>query len=263
MPGERFNENKLRYDLIPQEFLTELAKVFTYGAEKYGVDNWRKGLSWRDCLASAKRHLEEFAIGNDYNVDDDPNLLHVANAAANLAMIAAYYKIYPQGDDRPQQFLNPKKIVLDIDGVVFDFDKAYEKRFGVKLNPFWNGNYQISDHLKELESEKEFWLNLPILNIPKFEVFAYVTSRGIPTEWTMESLQMNGLPCAPVVTVPWNQSKVESLKKLGDDIIFVDDKFDNFKECTNAGIFTYLMTAKHNEYYNVGHRRIHNLENLI
>ena len=47
------------------------------------------------------------------------------------------------------------------------------------------------------------------------------------------------------------------------DIIFVDDKFDNFKECTNAGIFTYLMTAKHNEYYNVGHRRIHNLENLI
>lgn len=263
MAGNRFNEGKLRYDLIPQEFLDELAKVFTYGAEKYGVDNWRKGLSWRDCLASAERHQRAFASGKDYNTDDNPNLLHVANAAANLAMITAFYKIYPQGDDRPQSFLNKRKIVLDIDGVIFDFDKAYENRFETKLNPFWAGNYQISEHLKELEHEKDFWMNLPVLNVPKFEVYSYVTSRGIPTEWTMESLQHHGMPCAPVVTIPWNQSKVESLKKLGDDIIFIDDKFDNFKECTEAGIFTYLMNARHNEYYNVGHRRIYNLDNLV
>lgn len=262
MAGNRLNEGKLRYDLIPTEGIEELAKVFTYGAEKYGIDNWRKGLSWRECIASAKRHIAALEAGNDYNMDDDPSLLHAACAAANLMMIASFYKIHPEFDDRIKPFLNTPKIVLDIDGVIFDFNKAYEDRFNVKLNPYWNGGYQLPEHLKELEGDKEFWLKLPVLNTPKFEPFAYVTSRNIPAEWTQESLQKHGMPCAPVYTLPWGASKVEMLKSIGAEI-FVDDKWENFTECTKAGIFTYLMTADHNAYYEVGHRRIHTLDSII
>jgi hypothetical protein len=40
----------------------------------------------------------------------------------------------------------------------------------------------------------------------------------------------------------------------------IDDKYDNYKEITNAGIFCYLMDAPHNQYYQVGHRRIYDLK---
>ena len=37
-------------------------------------------------------------------------------------------------------------------------------------------------------------------------------------------------------------------------------KYENYKEATDAGIFCYLMDAPHNQYYQVGHRRIYNLD---
>lgn len=36
------NTGKPRYELIPHELLTRLAELYARGAEKYGVDNWRK-----------------------------------------------------------------------------------------------------------------------------------------------------------------------------------------------------------------------------
>lgn len=35
-------EEKLRYDLIPMGLLERLAKQYTYGAKKYGENNWKK-----------------------------------------------------------------------------------------------------------------------------------------------------------------------------------------------------------------------------
>ena len=37
-------------------------------------------------------------------------------------------------------------------------------------------------------------------------------------------------------------------------------KYESFKECKNAGIFCYLMDSSTNQYYNVGHHRIYNLD---
>jgi hypothetical protein len=74
----------------------------------------------------------------------------------------------------------------------------------------------------------------------------------------MENLQKMGFPCAPVYSVPFNTSKVELLKKHNVSI-HIDDKWANYKEATEAGIFCYLMDAPHNQHYNVGHRRIYDL----
>lgn len=253
----RYNEGKLRYDLIPPSVLKALAEVFTYGAEKYFPRNWEKGLSWQSVTASAFRHAEAFRNGEDF---DESGLLHASHVLANWAFIVEFYKTHPELDDRPKLWTrNNDRIALDLDGVVFDFEKAYENKFGVKMNPYWSATYQMSDHLKELEGDKDFWVNLPLLHKPEFEISAYITSRNIPKEWIEESIQKNGLPCAPVHTVPWNESKLPLLKGL-EITKFVDDKYENFKEANNAGVVTYLMDAESNRYYDVGARRIYDLK---
>ncbi len=246
---------KIRYDLTPQYGEDEVCKVFTDKLNKYEVNEWKKGLKWSEVLSSLKKHLLQFEIGNDFT---ESGLLEMAEVAATALILCDYYKTFPQGDDRIIQPINKPIVALDLDGVIFDFDKAYKERFGVELSPFWNGNYRMSEHLSELESDKDFWVNLEVLNRPSFEVDYYITSRSICKEWIEESIQKNNLPCAKVYVVPWNTSKLPLLQELNVDI-FVDDKFENYKEATNAGIFCYLMDAAHNKHYNVGHRRISNL----
>lgn len=245
----------IKYDLIPPYGIQEVSKVLTEKLSIYNENQWKRGLPWLNVLSSLKKHLNEFELGNDFT---EEGLLHMAEVASNALILCEFYHIYPQGDNRIIAPINKPIIALDLDNVVFDFDRAYEERFGVKMNPYWKANYEMKEHLKELEKDKDFWVNMPVLHCPKFEVDHYITARNIPKEWIEESLQKNGLPCAPVHTVPWDASKVTLLKDLKIDI-FIDDKYENYKEATEAGIFCYLMDASHNKYYNVGHRRIYNL----
>ena len=255
--GLRYNQDKLRYDLVPPSANEALAEVLTHGAKKYAERNWEKGLTWMSVIASIERHTAEFKKGNDF---DESGLLHAKHALANWAFIIEYYKTHPELDDRPKSWdTSNERIGLDLDGVIFDFDSSYEKRFNVKMNPYWLATYQMGEHLKELEGEKDFWVNLDVKHRSEFEVTAYITSRVVPVEWIQESIQKNGLPCAPIYTVPWNHSKLEILKSLNINI-YIDDKYENFKEANNAGITTYLMDSPSNKYYNVGARRIFNLQ---
>lgn len=247
--------NNIRYDLIPAQGITEVSKVLTHKLEKYDKNKWREGISWTEVLSSLKYHLTQFEQGIDKNSDGD---LNIAEVAANAMLICAYYEIYPQGDDRPCYMIDKPIIALDIDDVCLDFIGEFEKRFG-KLNNYWAGSYDIGEQLKEISGDKEFWTNLPALNLPSFEPDLYITSRSIPIEWTMENLQKMGFPCAPVYSVPWNESKLELLKKHKVTLL-IDDKVNNYKEATNAGIFCYLMDSQHNRWFKVPeHRRIYNL----
>lgn len=246
---------KIRHDLTPQYGLLEVSKILTNKLDHYQENQWKKGMKWTEVLSSLKKHLLEFELGNDFT---EEGLLHMAEVASNALILCDFYHIYPQGDDRIIAPTSKPIIALDLDNVIFDFNKAYVSKFGVEMNPYWKANYQMPTHLKELEQDKEFWINLPILHRPSFEVDYYVTARNIPVEWIEESLQKNGMPCAPVLTVPWDASKVQILKDKKVTIM-VDDKFSNYKEITEAGIFCYLMDAPHNKYYNVGHRRIYDL----
>lgn len=249
----------IKYDLIPSIGIEEVSKVLTKKLKKYNKNEWKYGINWTDVLSSLKKHLTQFEIGRDFTKD---GLLHMAEVATNALILCEYYSIYPQGDDRIIAPVNKPIIGLDLDDCIFDFIGDYEKKYNTKLNPYWKGNYEMPIHLKELENDKDFWINLSVLHRPTFEVDFYITSRSIPIEWIEESLYKNHLPCAPVYTVPWNSSKVQILKNLNISI-FIDDKFQNFKEITDAGIFCYLMDAPHNQHYNVGHRRIFNLNKSL
>lgn len=246
---------KVRYDLTPQYGIEEVNKVLTNKLIKYQENQWKKGIRWSEVLSNLKKHLAQFELGNDYT---DEGLLQISEVAMNALILAEYYHIYPQGDDRVVAPVNKPIIGCDLDNVIFDFNIAYETKFGVKMNPYWKANYQMNEHLKELEQDKDFWINLPVLHKPSFEVDYYITARNIPVEWIEESLQKNGLPCAPVLTVPWDASKVNILKEKGITIM-IDDKYENYKEINSAGIFCYLMDAPNNQHYSVGHRRIYDL----
>lgn len=248
-------KNKIRYDLVPTHGLEEVNKVLTHKLKRYERNEWKYGIPWSDVLSSLKKHLGEFEKGQDYTKE---KLLHIAEVATNALILAEYYNTYPQGDDRVLTPVTRPIIGCDLDGVLFDFNFAFEKRFNVKLTPYWDGHYKMGEYLKELEGDKEFWINLPVLNRPSFHIDHYITSRSVPVEWIEESLYKNNLPCAPVHAIPWGASKVQLLKDLKIDL-FIDDKFENYKEATDNGIFCYLMNSVHNQYYDVGHRRIYNL----
>lgn len=149
-------------------------------------------------------------------------------------------------------------MVLDLDDTIFDFLNFYQDRFGTTLSDYWSGDYNMGENLKTLQGDKDFWVNMPVKHRPTFEVDAYVTARSIPDEWTQEAIQKNNLPKAPVISVPWNVSKIDKLKELGTTVM-IDDKHETFKECQANGIFCYLMDAPHNRHYNVGHHRIYDL----
>ena len=260
--GLRFNEGKPRYDLLHPTSMKGIVSVLSAGAIKYAERNWEKGMKWSNVISSLKRHLAAIEVGEDY--DKETGLLHIDHLQCNAHFLSAYYEIYPQGDDRPNTFFN-KRVALDIDGVIADFNKAVKSKYSINNDPkHWYYSYSFnSDMWAELKEDKDFWLNIEPYNngatIP-FEPVCYVTHRSVPKEWCEEWLEKNHFPCVPVHVV--NGSKIEVLKNLNIDI-FVDDKYDNFKELNDNGIFTYLFTQDWNKRYDVGHKRIDSLDEII
>lgn len=261
--GLRFNKGKTRHDLVPAFAQDEYAKVLTKGAEKYADRNWEKGMQWSKVIASLERHLNAFKKGIDR--DEETGLLHTAHIMCNAAFLTEYYKIYPQGDDRPHAYLKkPLKIGLDIDEVLADFIGGLRNLPSVDAieDPnYWN-DYFVSELLMKVDDD--FWINLKPKISPKslpFEPHCYITSRSISSTLTTYWLQLHGFPEAPVYSVGVGASKVEAAKESGIDI-FVDDCYDNFVELNRAGICTYLYDAPHNRRFDVGYKRITNLSEI-
>ena len=124
--GMRFNQGKLRYDLVHPKAHEDMVDVLTYGATKYKSRNWEAGLSWTSIIASLKRHLAAIEAGEDYDIGEGGSCkLHIANLACNAHFLNAFYYDFPQGDDRPKKFLKIPKIGIDIDGVLADFTSSW------------------------------------------------------------------------------------------------------------------------------------------
>ena len=145
-------------------------------------------------------------------------------------------------------------IILDIDDVIFGFQEGYAKRFNTRMQKHWSNSNLMKRRLSCLKKEKDFWLTLPVKNVPNFQPKGFVSARSITKSWTIESLRINSIPGRSNVNqVPWGQSKIKVLKDLDCDI-FIDDKYETFKECHKNGIFCLLMDASHNQRYSTQYR---------
>lgn len=264
--GLRYNKGKRRVDLVPPSLIEGVADVLDFGARKYDDNNWRKGMKWSSVMASLKRHLLAFEKGEDY--DPESGLLHIDHVGCNVAFLKEYYKIAPHFDDRLKPYLSRPKIGLDIDEVICDWVGAWIKKFDLHVPTAWFFDYQIPerfDILREAGELDEFYMRLEPKLAPEdipFEPHAYVTSRPVSTEVTIEWLKKHKFPTRPVITVPVGTSKVDVIKESGIEV-FVDDRFENFLDLNKAGICTYLFDAPHNQRYDVGYRRIKSLKELM
>ena len=264
--GLRYNEGKIRYDLLHPVSLRGIAGVMTKGAEKYAERNWERGMSWTSVMASTKRHIQAWESGEDY--DPETGLLHIDHAQCGLHFISAFYKIYPQGDDRRHHYLDTPKIGLDIDEVLCDWVGDWTELRGLPTPTSWYFDRELIEKFEEMREQNkldEFYLSLPALIKPEdipFEPHCYITSRPVDTKITEQWLAANGFPARPVFTTTPEKGKVEIAKEQGVEM-FVDDGFHNFKALNEAGITCFLMDAPHNQRYDVGFKRIKSLKQLM
>ncbi|WP_417315668.1 dATP/dGTP diphosphohydrolase domain-containing protein [Cycloclasticus pugetii] len=88
--GEHYAEAGVKYDtgkpamnLIPPNIELEVARVLTFGAEKYGPENWRLVQDARNrYMAAAMRHIS--AMRRGYVLDDESGISHAAHAICCL-----------------------------------------------------------------------------------------------------------------------------------------------------------------------------------
>ena len=265
--GLRYNQGKLRYDLVHPKAHADMVDVLTYGANKYSPKNWTFGLSWTSVIASLKRHLAAIEAGEDY--DKETGLLHISHAACNAHFLNAFYYDFPQGDDRDKKFLKIPKIGLDIDGIIADYMGAWHELYPEILefpNTWYDDRLAMErfDLMRKNSRLNDFYLNMKplILSVDlPFDPHCYITSRPVDKKITETWLDYHNFPCKPVYSLEPRQSKVELAKDAGVEI-FIEDSFDNFVDLNKNGIFTYLYTRSWNKKYDVGHMRINSLNDL-
>ena len=90
---------KPRLELLPFGALTDIADVLTFGARKYGADNWRRGASWSRYFAACLRHL--FAWWRGEGNDPETGLSHLAHAGCCILFLIEYEREGLGEDDRP------------------------------------------------------------------------------------------------------------------------------------------------------------------
>jgi Domain of unknown function (DUF5664) len=96
--GTKHDNGKPRMELLPGESLEDIAKVFAFGAVKYGDWNWRGGIKISRLMGAVLRHIFAFLCGETR--DPESGLLHVSHAACGLLMVIATLKNRPDMDDR-------------------------------------------------------------------------------------------------------------------------------------------------------------------
>ncbi len=96
--GIKFDEEKIRLDLIPVAPLLELGKVLTFGALKYSPNNWRGGFKWSRTYAATLRHLFAWFSGETY--DKETGINHLAHAMCNIVFLLEFANTHPELDDR-------------------------------------------------------------------------------------------------------------------------------------------------------------------
>ena len=83
MDGIKYDSKKPKMNLLPPKAIVEVAKVLTFGAQKYGAENWKELEDLQNrYLAGALRHI--FAHMDGEQLDPETGLSHMAHALCCL-----------------------------------------------------------------------------------------------------------------------------------------------------------------------------------
>lgn len=84
----KFDQDKMRLDLIPREMIEGLARPMTYGVKKYSANNWREGLVFSRVTGATLRHLTAWMSGED--IDAESGQKHIEQAFVNLGFLVTF-----------------------------------------------------------------------------------------------------------------------------------------------------------------------------
>lgn len=132
---KKYDEDKPALHLMPCRAEEQVGRVLTYGAQKYGADNWDKGgEDGKDrYIGAALRHINAFRQGKV--LDEESGIHHLAHAAASIMfaleidlsrkeekMMESYGKVRAFGHrDNRNIFVGPFCIQEKIDGSQINF----------------------------------------------------------------------------------------------------------------------------------------------
>lgn len=146
------------------------------------------------------------------------------------------------------------RIGTDCDGCIDDFWNPYIERFGQPKS-----DTEITKNVhRKLINDKNFWINLPVIHKPNFDVILYCTKRTSSKTYLKQWLEINNFPIAPIYQVLYQKdNKARYIKGRVD--VFVDDSIDNFISMNLAGVPCLLMDNPSNEHLGPM-LRIHSLQ---
>lgn len=135
------------------------------------------------------------------------------------------------------------RIGLDIDQTIADFNSGYLARFKKWPNHDWAITRNVENILKH---ERNFWVNLEVINFPDFRPRLYCSARVNSKNWTREFLRKNNFPSSPLYQIPgYKLSKADVLRDKVD--VFIDDSMRNFIDLNSKGIPCLLMDSDFNK----------------
>jgi len=118
-------ETMYRWDLVDPEWMTMITRIYTYGAAKYEVDNWKKVDSDR-YFSALNRHIDAFARGSNY--DDESGFHHLYHAAWNCIALMWFEDHSIKGEPIPTPIMNAAAKLRGISGITIVPKKVAKKK---------------------------------------------------------------------------------------------------------------------------------------
>ena len=113
--GKKYDKDKLMWDLLPYDCLEDIVKILTFGAKKYGRENWKDLESPQErYFAALMRHLISWKNGN--KVDGESGENHLSHVIVNALFLLWF--------DKQNTTENKDKITYDLvlnSGMFFKF----------------------------------------------------------------------------------------------------------------------------------------------
>jgi hypothetical protein len=94
----KFDDEKVRMELIPPELMEAVGTILTFGAKKYADRNWEQGMSWSRVFGALMRHM--WAWWRGQNLDPETKKSHLWHAACCIAFLITYEQREVGTDDR-------------------------------------------------------------------------------------------------------------------------------------------------------------------
>jgi len=119
--GRKYDDGKLRYDLLPPAPLMETVKTLTSGAQKYEPNNWQQVTDPIGRYTSAlMRHVEAMRMGQVFDPEMPPNHYHLSAVICNAIFLLHFQIESEQSKAVPLTEIERRKL----------FEKAHQNRAG-------------------------------------------------------------------------------------------------------------------------------------